>query len=257
MVEHVPIAGAKANTAGKTRGRPRRLQLDQVLEAALVVGLNQLTMAAVAERLGVGKAVLYGYVADRAELVRLATAHTLRQHRFPDDEGQAWSVWILEYACALFEVLTMDGGLLEAWLGGSQSTLVEVDTAESWLAALTKRGFTGEQALQLRRSVSHIVIGAAAAHKRDRTLNLQGRPRSASISKAVLDRPAAETPLLRQFLDIFGREVTDTNWEFTLYLLLRGVLAEPDALKIVAEDTSLPFAMLPAVSFSDREVEKD
>ena len=226
-----------------------------MLEAALAIGLNQLTMAAVAERLGVGKAVLYGYVANRAELVRLATAHTLRKHRFPGDDGQPWSLWVLEYARALFEVLTMEGDLLEAWMGGSQSTLVEVDSAEAWLRALTKRGFTGEEALQLRRSVSQIVIGAAASWKRDGILHAKGRPRQMSITKAVLDRPAAETDLLRQFIATFAREMTETGWEYTLYLLLRGVLADRDALAVSVEDTALPFADLALGAFIDRTVE--
>ena len=41
-------------------GRPRRLKLDDVLEAALAIGAHKLTMAALSERLGVAKAVLYG-----------------------------------------------------------------------------------------------------------------------------------------------------------------------------------------------------
>lgn len=240
----------------KTRGRPRRLQLDQVIEAALAVGLERLTMAAVAEWLGVSKAVLYGYVASREELVRLAAAQAVRRHRFPTDRGQGWPTWVLEYARALFEVMTMEGDLLEWWLRGSQSALVEVDAAEMWLRALTERGFTGEEALQLRRSVSHIVIGAAAASKRDRTLDAEGRPRSMLKRKAVFDRPAGETPLIRQFIDIFGREVTDTSWEFTLYLLLRGVVADRQALRIWTGTTSPTFDDLPGDRIFDQPIEK-
>ena len=225
----------------KARGRPRRLELDQVIEAALAVGLKRLTMAAVAERLGVGKAVLYGYVSSREELTQLAAAQAARHHRFPTDKGQPWSLWILEYARALFEVMTVEGDLLESWVAGEQSPLVEVDAAEMWLRALTRRGFSGEEALQLRRSVSHIVIGAAASSKRDRTLRAEGRPRPESAKKAVLDRPEEETALLRQFVDIFAREVTASNWEFTLFLLLRGVLADREALRIRPDGIPYPF----------------
>lgn len=213
------------------RGRPRRLQLEQVLEAALSVGLQQLTMAAVAERLGVAKAVLYGYVESRDELIQMAAAHASRRHRFPEDVGQPWSVWVLQYARALFEVMTMDGEMLETWLGG-QSPLVEVDAAEMWLRALTQRGFSGEQALQLRHAVSQLVIGAAAAAKHDRVLRGDGRPRPQSARKAVFSRPVEETTLLRQFVDVFAREMTEQSWEFTLYLLVRGVVVVPEALEL-------------------------
>lgn len=219
------------------RGRPRRLELDQVIEAAFAIGLQQFTMAAVAERLGVGKAVLYGYVGSREELVQLATASASRRNRFPRDVGQSWTRWILEYSRALFELMTMEGQLLETWLSGGQSPLVEVDGAEMWLQALTSRGFSGEEALQLRRAVAHIVIGAAASMKRDRAWRAEGRPRGVSARKAVLGRPTEEMPLLSQFVDVFAREVTEHNWEFGLYLLLQGVTVAREALELCDGDS--------------------
>lgn len=215
---------ADASDAPK-RGRPRRLELDQVIEAALAVGLQRLTMAAVAKHLGVAKAVLYGYVGSREELVRLASTHASRHHRFPEDTGQSWSVWILEYARALFEVMTIDGNLFEAWLSGGQSPLVEVDAVETWLQAMTIRGFSGEEALHLRRSVSHLVIGAAASMKRDRALRAAGRSRLISIKKAVLVRPSDQNPLLREFLDKYAADFVEESWEFDLFVLLQGVTA--------------------------------
>lgn len=223
------------------RGRPRRLELDQVLEAALAVGLQQLTMATVADRLGVAKAVLYGYVANREELVRLAAAFAARHHDFPEDHGQSWTIWTLEYARALFETMTMEGELLETWLNGGQSPVVEVDAAEMWLAAMTKRGFSGEEALQLRRAVSHVVIGAAASAKRDRRLRTEGRPRGVSMERALLSRTPEETPLLRQFLHVFAREVTEHSWEYGLYILLKGVTVARQALIVEDGDPKLPF----------------
>lgn len=221
-----------AETITETRrGRPRRLQLDQVLEAALAIGLQQLTMSSVAERLGVAKTVLYGYVSSREELVRHAAAYASRRYRFPQDTGQPWMQWILEYAHALFEVLTMEGELLERWLSGEQSASLEVDAAEMWLRALTARGFSGEEALRLRRAVSHLVIGAAASRKRDMAWRTDGQPRPVSARKAVLDRPAQEVAMLREHLDIFAAEVTDDSWEYELYLLLQGASAARAALR--------------------------
>jgi AcrR family transcriptional regulator len=231
-----PLMGVARTPAAKAqparRGRPRRLELDEVIRAALAVGLHQLTMAAVANRLGVGPAVLYGYVGSRDELVQLATAHAAQRNRFPVDEGQPWSMWILEYARALFEVLTMEGQLLESWLVGGQSPVVEVDAAETWLQVLTSRGFTGEAALQLRRAVSHLVVGAAASLKHSRALEAKGQARPLSAKQAVLSRPPEETRLLRQFADVFAREMNEHNWEFSLFLLLKGAASERDALEL-------------------------
>ncbi len=223
------------------RGRPRKLEISQVIDAALAVGLQKLTMAAVAEKLGVAKAVLYGYVKDRDELVRIAAAKASRRLHNPQDCGQHWCRWIVEDARALYEVLTMDGELLETWINGVQSHILEIDSGESWLQAMTKRGFTGEEALQLRRIVAHLVIGAAASSKRDRTLRNQGRPRSSTIKKSVLARSPEETLLLREFVDVFGREVTETNWEYGLYILLHGVVVARGALALRDGDSQRPF----------------
>jgi len=240
----VKRVAAEAASGPLRRGRPRRLKLDEVIDAALAVGLQQMTMAAVADRLGVAKAVLYGYVGSRDELVQLAAAHAAQRHRFPDDRGQPWSTWVLEYARALFEVLTMDGELLESWLSGGQSPVVEVDAAEMWLRVLTSRGFSGEAALQLRRAVAHLVIGAAASMKHDRALRQEGRPRPLSARQAVRSRPLEETRLLRQFAEVFAREVTEANWEFALFVLLRGVIAAPDALELHGQDARDVFGEL-------------
>lgn len=219
-------------TRPQKRGRPRRLTLDQVIEAALAVGLERLTMAAVADHLGVGKAVLYGYVKGRDELLQLARAQKVRRHSFPADHGQPWAQWVLEYARALFEVLTANGQLLETWLDGGQSSLLEIDAAENWLRTLTRQGFSGEAALQLRRAVSHIVIGAAASAKRDRSLMMDGRQRGASARQAISSRPVDETRMLRQHVDLFAQEVSEDNWEFALYIFLKGVAAAPDTLEL-------------------------
>lgn len=240
-------ARLKTKDAAKAlpRGRPRKLQLNQVIDAALAVGLHKLTMAAVAEKLGVAKAVLYGYVKDRDELVRVASAHASRRLRNPQDNGQHWCSWILEDARALYEVLTMDGELLETWINGVQSPNLEIDSGESWLQAMTKRGFTGEEALQLRRIVAHIVIGAAAASKRDRTLRREGRSRLSALKKSVLSRSPEETVLLRQFIEVFGREVKEDNWEYGLYILLHGVSVARGALELRNGDSQRPFDEYP------------
>ena len=70
------------NGRAKTAGRPRRLTTEQVLETAIAIGLEGLTMSAVARRLGVSITVLYGYVSSREELVRLAASYALEQHQY-------------------------------------------------------------------------------------------------------------------------------------------------------------------------------
>ena len=97
------------NGRAKTAGRPRRLTTEQVLETAIAIGLEGLTMSAVARRLGVSITVLYGYVSSREELVRLAASYALEQHQYPEDDGQHWSVYVAQYAVVLEGLLTGPG----------------------------------------------------------------------------------------------------------------------------------------------------
>lgn len=109
-----------AEWQGKTAGRPRRLTTEQLLETAIAIGLEGLTMSAVARRLGVSITVLYGYVSSREELVRLAASYALEQHQYPEDDGQHWSVYVAQYAVVLEGLLTGPGQLIGQFFGGAR-----------------------------------------------------------------------------------------------------------------------------------------
>lgn len=182
-------------------------------------------MASVAESLGVAKPVLYNYVSSRSELVELAAARLLQQQRAPEDHGQSWSRYILEYARVQFEHLVVEGQLLESFLRGGYRPVVEVDGAEEWLRALTARGFSGSEALHMRRAVSHVIVGSAAHFRHAQALKTAGLPRTESATEAVMRRPPEDVPLLREFVDVFAREPTAGSWEYTLLVLLQGFAA--------------------------------
>lgn len=191
---------SKAPTNGaKTRGvgRPRRLSIDQVLDAGLALGLDGLTMGAVAERLGVTITVLYGYVANKDELVRLAAARASQEHDFPVDSGQHWTLYAASHAVALFELLTGPGHLVSQYLTGGMGPEVELDRAEAWLEGLTRRGFHPREALLLQRQMGEIVIGGAVSIWHIRSLEAAGMGFEKAASRAFAAREEAALPLLR------------------------------------------------------------
>src|SRR3954452_16282727 len=79
-------------------GRPPRIDREAIAKAAHEVGLGNLTLKAVAERLGVSVAGLYHHIDGRDDLVRLATEYTVMRVKVPEDRGQHWAVWLLEWA---------------------------------------------------------------------------------------------------------------------------------------------------------------
>jgi AcrR family transcriptional regulator len=207
------------------RGRPRRLTAEQVVDAALQLGLDGLTMTRVAEHLGVSITVLYSYVGSREDLIRLAAALAARRQSFPKDIGRHWTGHAIAYARALYQLLSGDPQLIESYMRGRIGPEVEVDHAETWLRAMSQWGFPPEEALHLLRSVGLVVMGAAVNEVHDRSLKLDGASYSERARQVVRDR-SDELPLLGDQVEGFARETPLSSWEETLLMLLRGVAAK-------------------------------
>ncbi|HEX5097651.1 MAG TPA: helix-turn-helix domain-containing protein, partial [Acidimicrobiia bacterium] len=79
-------------------GRPARLDRDMIAKAAHEVGLDRVTMKAVADRLGVSVPGLYHHIEGRDDLMRLAAEYSASRIPLPVDRGQHWAAWLLEWA---------------------------------------------------------------------------------------------------------------------------------------------------------------
>ena len=204
-------------------GRPRRLSLEDVLDAGVSIGLENLTMAAVAERLGVRVTVLYNYVANRDELVRLASARVAHRHPFPIDRGQSWAVYVCEHALALFELLTGPGDILTSFMAGGQGPEVEIDRAELCVGVLRDRGIHPRDGLLLQRKLNEIVIGGAVNALHIRALETKGADYPALARMAVKARSDNEIPLLKQVAAVFAEK--PLLWKQNLVCLLHAAAA--------------------------------
>lgn len=215
--------------SGTTRkrgvGRPRRLTLDQILNAALELGLDDLTMTQLAQRLGVSVTVLYGYVRNREDLVKAALARATLEHEFPDDSGQHWSDYMAGHAGALHDMLTLNSQLISAFMQGGLGPHSQVERAEAWLAALGRRGFPPAQAADLHRAVGQLVIGCAVARLHAHALEASGRSYREEMQLAVRARAAGALPLHQRYLTSLISPHYG-NWEGPLYWLMLGVAAE-------------------------------
>jgi AcrR family transcriptional regulator len=195
---------ATQSPPARRAGRPRRLTLDQILDAGLAIGLdNNLTMAAVAERLGVSATVLYGYVSGREELIRFASARAAQDHGFPDDEGQFWAIYAAQHAVALFDLLTGPGGLLTQYLTGNMGPEGDLDRTETWLAAFEQRGFSPAEGLALLDQVGIIVLGGAAMRLNDAALRSAGASYQLVARRALEAREEGEYPLTKSQAEAF------------------------------------------------------
>lgn len=206
----------------KRAGRPRRLTTSQLVEAAIALGLEDLTMSALAERLGVRVAVLYNYVKGRDELIGLAARHAISTQPFPEDVGQSWRDYALAYARAAYDLFRSDAQLLSLLMNGKVSPAIKIDSVEGWLEVMTRHDFAPNEALAILKAIDTLVMGSAvlASHARS-----YGTDYSASVRDTVNSRPAGELPLLTANLDSFTSIVDPSTWERSLQMLFDGIEA--------------------------------
>src|SRR5690606_16512267 len=216
--------GTGRSSAKRTVGRPRRLTLNQILDAALELGLDGLTMTRLAQHIGVSVTVLYGYVANREDLLRAAIARTALDHQFPTDTGQHWSDYIADYARTLFALLTSNSQLILSFLQGGLRPHTQADQAEVWMATLLKRGFAPEDAASLFHAVGQLVVGCAAARIHAKALAAEGTTHEQEWRLAVQARKAADLPTLRRHAPVL-LQADYGNWEQPLRWVLAGAAA--------------------------------
>ena len=181
---------SRAVVAAKRRvGRPRRLTLEQVIEAVIDIGLDQVDMMSVAQRLGIGVATLYGYVDDREHLVRLVSDRLAHRPAI-EDRGQSWDDALREHAERTFQVYLRSPRLISQLMTGLLGDLADTDYVESLLRTLADRGIAAGEAFALFLEVNQLVLGAAVGATYVAALEDQagGRDRYAAMAAEACER---------------------------------------------------------------------
>jgi AcrR family transcriptional regulator len=154
-----PPAGEPA--LRRTAGRPRQLSLEKIVDAALEVGLENVTLTAVAAKLGVKPAALYTYVENKDALVG-RVARRLMEGGMTHVAGQSWADIVREHVAGTVRLFGDEPQLLVHFMQGGFGPSVEMENVERFLARLAARGFTPEEALRIYRVAGQIALGAAA-----------------------------------------------------------------------------------------------
>jgi AcrR family transcriptional regulator len=202
------MANKRPQSAGslpaRTAGRPRSLMLDDVLDAAIDLGLGGISMSALAAKLGVGAATIYTYVASRDELVRLAAVRQAKRPRF-DDLGEHWSDLVRGHAGRFFDLWSVEPQLMLQHMQGLIGPDAQFDYLESFLVALVRRGFTVDAGYRLYVTVNAVVHGAVVRAAHLRALKEQGRPYEDVVRLGLAQRRLDELPHLRACTNL-GRD---------------------------------------------------
>lgn len=206
----------------KRLGRPRRIDRDKIVEAALAMPPGQVTMQSVADRLGVDRSALHYHVKNKDELLALvaaaAVSAALEAPEVPEDAG--WRELTLALAWSMRRA-----GLVEAEYQPYLKAHVVIPTSgievlDRLLAALHERGLSEAEAIMSFSLLARFAYASA----RD---EVAARPTGVHPALPELtERLAAEGDryaTLRRSFAVVGELTADEQFGFGLEFVMGGM----------------------------------
>jgi AcrR family transcriptional regulator len=97
-MQQQPATSAPAKA--RRPGRPRQITREQIVEAGAALGLENLTVRAVSEKLNVTRAAVYNYIRDSDELRRAVAGATMADFAFDVSDATDWQTLLTRFAKA-------------------------------------------------------------------------------------------------------------------------------------------------------------
>lgn len=154
-------------------GRPRSIDVDQIVDAGLAVGLDRLTLAAVADELGVHAGSLYRYISGRDELAQLVADRIFDAADFDDDPTLSQEELLTELACQLRRVLVDNPGTTAYALSAGVTPGIQ-RFREKYVVLLVDRGLELTKAvLLLDETAGYAIAWANVGDPTNRSLHFK------------------------------------------------------------------------------------
>ena len=131
---------------GRRSGPKPGFNREDVVEAALAIGIRDFTLAEVSKRLGVGTPALYRIISSREDLLRSCLIHVAQDADFTLPEG-GWQDLLRHQANWLWEMLEAYPGLAETLLTVTWAYHFFIPGMRTWEDALIERGLPQEEAV--------------------------------------------------------------------------------------------------------------
>ncbi len=146
-------------------GRPRSIDREKIVAAAHRLGLEKLTMRAIADELGVTTQALYNHIGGRRELlVLLANDHSALFDLPVEFDGVTWQRWLTEFGVSVRTHLRTHSGLAASVITQGPATPASMRFVERTVAKLREGGFTTADAVRAYRLVLEFVVGWCQHH---------------------------------------------------------------------------------------------
>ncbi len=206
--QHSKMSIVKSNmaeTPEKTTvyGRPRLLTHEEILDGAVELGLETLTMKKLATHLNVGTATLYQYFDSRKTLMRAAAVHSLSDVPLPADTGQHWSVLARQYVGTIQGLLAENPSFIHSYQHTDYGFEVQFKLIEQFLTSMKTRGFKPKDGMRLFNVVGMAAFAGAIEIVRQREFEYQDET-MAGVAKRQFSRlDPADFPLMQEALSVF------------------------------------------------------
>jgi AcrR family transcriptional regulator len=214
---------ASGRPAGRV-GRPARIDRAVIADAVLELGLDGISMKAVADHLGISVQGLYHHVRNRRELLVLAAERSIERLPAPKDCGQHWDQWLREWARHVYLSFVEEPEVLSQYLTGALRWEFMVSVVDSVIQVLGRAGFDPLDAMGAFNTVARYAVGAAAHELRDRGAAAEGRSTMVELHRMVATRPPEELAGVRALLAVSPINV-GTRFEDQLTTVLVGIAA--------------------------------
>ncbi len=152
---------AKAAAGVRSVGRPRILDRERIIAAAVAIGLDQVTMKSVADELGVGIATLYKYVSGRQELMQLVADELMGSVGLPRRGRLGWAEYSRRFALTLEYSMVAQPAVIRQLMDGGFGAEVGSRLRSEFLDSIRESELSRAQATQLYQAICQIAIGGA------------------------------------------------------------------------------------------------
>ena len=148
-------------TPTRRQGRPARISRQDIAATALAIGLDTVTLASVAERLGVDHSSLYRHIRSRDDMVVAAVDHAVGSVVWAVSK-EDWRSYLADVAHAAWDLYMRYPGLAEAIRRHSTTPTEIIVTFTRTCRQLEAFGFAPDDAMVIVDSIMDMTCDSAA-----------------------------------------------------------------------------------------------
>jgi AcrR family transcriptional regulator len=214
--------------AGQRRaiGRPRSIDRDKIVAAANEIGIERLTMRAVAESLGVTTQALYNHIGGRRELLTLLANDYGDAFDLPGDGSGDWQAWLAGFGHSLRARLLARPGTAASVTTRGPTSAAAVRFVDRTISKMGQAGFDEQEALLAYRSVLELVVFGVQREELRSSDPARDQAQRGLFYEALTACDPDDLPNLAFIAAGWSRRNTDEMFDFSLGCLLAGIDAD-------------------------------